>query len=125
MPGLGQYQSAPASLQGHSSVGHCVSLNQDLSVCRNSSPVQRQHLGASARPSPLQTPPRRHRTGAEEAVPVHHLQQQQLRAAATGGQSPHLRGVAAAALLLALRLPSRKRRQVLPHAQGAPATESA
>ena len=87
--------------------------------------MQRQHLGASARPSPLQTPPRHHPTGAVEAMPVHHLQQQQLRAATNGGQSPQLRDVAAAALLLALRLLSQKCCQVLPHAQGAPATESA
>ncbi len=87
--------------------------------------MQRQHLGASAGPSLLQTLPRRHLTGDVGVVPVHPLPQQQLRAAAAGEQSPQLRGMAIAALLLALRLLSRKCRQALPHAQGAPGTESA
>ena len=124
MPGLGQKNSTPASLQGHSSVGHGVSPNQVPSVCRTSRPMQRQRLGGSARPSRLQTLLRRRLTGAVGAVPVHLLPQQQPTAAAAGEQSPQLRGAAVGALLLALRLLIRKRRQALPHAQGAPGTES-
>ena len=56
---------------------------------------------------------------------VHHLQQQQLRATAAEEQFPQLRGVIAAALLLALRLVSWKWRQALPHAQDAPGNKSA
>ena len=121
---LCMHHSTPASLQGHSSPVLWKSLKTGSPVCSTSSPVQRQRLGASARPTRLQTLPRRHLTGAVGAAPVHHLPQQQLRAVAAGERSPQLRGVAAAALLLALRLPSWRCRQALPHAQGVPATES-